>query len=302
MLSFKTSKRHNLVEVAIVYKNINDRTAFEAEMNLVQELSTLMSACRKIHKWDNDPVVRPNAYLTNPDNYYANIVLKFPVRSRVEEEGEVWCYSYAGLHAVLAEIAVICKKHSGNFVEFRSSLNLEAMKAPWVLPVHGKGVILREGAQQVSYHGIYTPRTATIGAQESEVVQLLALGETRAVAQFDKLWKHISEEYNTYLKAQLPNHPYIGRGPNLDLVLLKELHPKIHWQNLGVFACFKDSGGDYHWEQLGNMHNPKTVAYILDYGNHMLNTPLPFDNTKQLAVNNVFLNDHAYYSFEGATA
>lgn len=300
MLAFKTSKRHNTVEVAIVYKNINDRHAFEAELNLVQELSVLMSTSRRIHKWANDPIVRPNVYRVNPDNYFSNIILKFPIRTREEAEGEVWCYSYAGLHAVLSEIAAICKKHRSNFVEFSAKLNLEAMKAPWVLPVHGKGVILREGARQLNYHDIHLPRVAVIGACEAEVVQLLVLGEDRAVSDFNKVWCRMADFHHTWLSKQHPSHPYLGRGPKLDVCELKKAHPKLNWQNLGVFAYLKDLAGNYHWEQLGDMHNAKSVEYILDVGNHMLNTPMPFDNTKPLTGNNVFLNDHSYYSFESA--
>lgn len=298
MLTFKTSKRHNTVEVAIVYHAINDRSAFEAELNLVQDLTTLMVASRNIHKWESDPVVRPNAYLTTSDDYYSNIILKFPIITRVNSDEGLRAYSYAGLYAVLSEISKICEKHRGNFVEFSSKLNLEAMKAPWVLPVRGHGVILREGSRQISYHGIEIPRSATVGAQDIEVVQLMALGEERAVAEFDKLWKRTADEYHTYLKEHHPTHPHLDRGPNLDLRLMKELHPKLNWQNLGVFACFKDIAGEFHWEQLGDMHNTKTEDYILQFGNFMLQQPMAFDNTKPLIGNNVFLNDHAYYSFE----
>lgn len=298
MISFKHSKRHNTVEVAIVYQNNNDRSAFEAELNLVQELTNLMQASRKIHNWAHDPIVRPNVSVSKPDNYYASIVLKFPVSSRVEEEGEVWCYSYAGLHAVLAEIAVICKKHSANFMKFHSKLNLGGMKAPWVLPVNGHGVILREGSRQITYHGNHIPRSAVLGVGQHEVVQMMVLGEERAVAEFDKLWRRLADQYAEYWEKQQLNKTYKPCGPCLDLPTIKEHHTKIQWQNLGVFVCVKDMAGNYHWEQLGNMHNPRTVEYILNYGNHMLNTPLPFDNTSPLGGNNIFLNDHAYYSFE----
>lgn len=298
MLTFKTSKRHNIVEVAIVYQAINDRSAFEAELNFVQELTTLMVASRNIHNWESDPVVRPNAYMPDQDCYYANIILKFPIVTRVHSDEGLKAYSYAGLYAVLSEISKICEKHRGNFTEFSSKLNLEAMKAPWVLPVRGHGVILREGSRQVSYHGLDVPHSATIGAQNVEVVQLLALGEERAVAEFDKLWKRTAAEYHIYLKEHYPTHPYLDRGPNLDLKLMKELYPKFNWQNLGVFACFKDIAGEFHWEQLGEMHNAKSEDYILQFGNFMLQQPMAFDNSKPLGLNNVFLNDHAYYSFE----
>lgn len=301
MQSFNTSKRHNTVEVAITYAALNDRSSFAAELDLVQDLTTLMVASRSIHNWEQDPVVRPNAYHKDPDVYHASIDLKFPIKTRIEgDEGEIKCYSYAGLHAVLVEISKICSRHASKFENFSAKLNLEGMKAPWVIPVDGQGVILREGSRQIDYAGTLLPRSAIIGAQEMEIEQLIVVGEHRAVDGFDRMWRRWANTYQDTMERKFPTHPHIGRGPTLNLNTMKDANPNLPWQNVGVFALFKDAIGGLHWEQLGDMHNAKTQEYVLAVGNHMLFTPLEYSNTSKIAGNNIFLNDHAYYSFESA--
>lgn len=296
---FFQSKRHNSVRVSIMYTNVNDRSAFEAELNLVQELTTLMVSCSNIHEWGCDPVVRPVTYLRNPDVYEGSINLKFPINTRIiGSDGELKCYSYAGLYAVLAEISKICKKYAAEFQHFTTALDLDAMKAPWVIPVDGQGVILREGSRQIDYAGTLLPRSAIIGAQEMEIEQLLVVGEHRAVDSFDRMWRRWATTYQDTMERKYPTHPHICRGPTLNLSAMKDANPNLPWQNVGVFALFKDAIGYLHWEQLGDMHNAMTRDYVLAMGNHMLNTPLEYANTDKLIGNNIFLNDHAYYSFE----
>ncbi len=286
------SKRHNTVVVNITYQAINDRSAFADELDFIQDLTTLMVATKAIHEWGDDPIVRPNAYLKDPENYYARIDLKFPIHTRIEgEDGELKNYSYSGLHAVLCELGRICADYSGKFVDFSANLDLEGMKAPWILPVKGQGVIMREGSHQIDYSGAMLPLTATIGAQQTEITQLMVVGEPRAVNKFNGLLRRITHS---------AGYPLAERGPNLDVSFWKDTCPDMGWQNIGIFACFKDAIGNYHWEQLGDMHNAKSEEYIHFVGNHMLSTPLPFTNTSEIVGNNIFLNDHAYYAFQSA--
>lgn len=296
--TFSTSKHRNLVEVSMTYRNGNDRNDVENEIGFLNELNRLMAATAPIHNHGDDPTVRPNIDVIDRDTYLGYIDLKFPIKTQFEsDEAGLKAYSFAGLHAVLVEISQICERHRGKFQEFGVRLNLEAMRAPWVLPVDGQGVILREGSRQIDYSGIRLPSKAKLGVDQFDVTQLIAVGEPLAVKLFDRAWRYLCEQYK-YAIAKEPNHLHRDRGPVIDVEVMKDMWPDIRWGNVGVFARVIDPVGQQYWEQLGDMHNARTNEYILNAGNHMLHTPLIFDNTSGLTGNNVLLSDHAYYSFE----
>ncbi|ABY63242.1 hypothetical protein ST201phi2-1p418 [Pseudomonas phage 201phi2-1] len=292
------SKRHNTVSLSIHYKNANDRTAFENELNLVQDLSTLMTASAKLHNHAADPLVRPQAYVKDVDDYYGSITLQFPLKAKwYSEENDMRCYSHVGLYNLLKLISDVCSTHSVNFEEFRTHLDLGGMKAPWVLPVEGMGVILREGSRQMTLTGDVLPRAVRLGVAEYEVEQLIVVGEPRAVEDFSRAWGHVADKYRRVMQ-KYPTHQYHGRGPLMDVSTMKYSWGNHNWQNVGVFALVKRPEFEPTWVTLGEMHNSSVLKNIIDIGNHMLNTPLQFSNTEPSIRNNIFLSDHAYYSFE----
>lgn len=297
-LTFSTSKARNKVEVAITYRNRNNRADIEHEINLLNDLTDLMAATSGIHAHGADPVVRPNYKEADGDTYISALDLAFHVNTQVESnEGEIKAYSYAGLHAALVGISDICKRHREHFLEFGVHLNLQAMRTPWVIPVDGQGVILREGSRQNEYRGNRLPRQAKLGIGAYDVTQMMVVGEPLAVKQFERAWVYLCNQYAQYIK-DIPNHPDRDNGPIIDVVAMKHMWPDIRWGNLGVIVRVADALGEKHWEQLGEMHNARTHEYVLNMGNHMLATPLVYDNTKPLEGNNVFLKDCSYYSFE----
>lgn len=292
------SKRHNTVHLGIRYKNANDRTAFEAELNLIQELTMLMTAAERLHEHGSDPIVRPQAYVKDVDDYYGSIDLKFPIYSSwTNDEGILRGYSYTGLYSLLKLLSEVCAKHAPNFEEFCTTLNLEGMKAPWVLPVAGNGVILREGARQISFAGMSLPRSVMMCTADLTVDQMFVVGEPRAVEEFRKAWGRVVDQYKLVLN-KYPDHPYNGRGPTIYTHAMKTTWPNIDWHNIGVFALVRQGESDPFWITLNDMHNDAALNTIVNVGNHMLNTPLMFSNTDPASRNNIFLSDHAYYSFE----
>jgi len=292
------SKRHNTVHLGIRYKNANDRTAFEAELNLIQELTMLMTAAERLHEHGSDPIVRPQAYVKDVDDYYGSIDLKFPIYSSwTNDEDVLRGYSYTGLYSLLKLLSEVCAKHAPNFEEFNTTLNLEGMKAPWVLPVVGNGVILRAGARQISFSGTLLPRSVMLSTANLTVDQMIVVGEPRAVEEFRKAWVFVADRYKHTLDKH-PGHPYTGSGPTIYTNSMKITWPDISWHNIGVFARVRQAESDPFWVDLCDMHNSAALNTIVNVGNHMLNTPLMFSNTDPASCNNIFLSDHAYYSFE----
>lgn len=283
---FFANKRHNQVDVAITYRNGNNRADIESEIKLLNELSRLMQASSAIHNHTEDSIVRPQITTIDRDSYMGTIDLKFPIKGLVETDDSTMAYSYAGLHAVLVEISNICKRHSDEFEGFRAYINLESMKAPWVLPVSGHGVILREGSHQINYSGDLLPNSAVVGKDMVTVEQVIVVGEPRAVRDFDRTWRYLCKQ-NAHKTTSV-----------LDVCSMKDNWTNLRWNNVGIFVLVKDAIDNMHWEQVGDMHNTRTEEYIRIMGNNMLTVPLEYGNTSALNPNNIFLSNHAYYEFE----
>lgn len=288
MFTFTSNKRRNLVEVAINYSQPNNRNAIDVEIEFLNELTNLMATVMPLHGKE-DPTVRPSIINPEGDIYYAHILLKFPIKPLVTGvSGDLENYNYAGLHATLLQLSTICNKYAPNFFEFGTRLNTAAMRSPWVLPIEGHGIILRDGHNQIDYTDAYLPSTVTLGIGKFKVQQITVVGEPRAVKDFDRTWRRKCDMF-----LDSPVNQAVKRYPNMDVTVLKTFDP-IQWAHIGVFAQVEDHDGQEHWVQLGEMHHPMAVDYLRHYGNDMLNTPLSF-NTRD---GNLFLKEHAYYAFE----
>lgn len=289
--TFARSKRHNLVEVAITYECVNNRVAISHEMALLQDLSRLMTSAASIHDHGNTPV-EPVITMINDHKFFGTIDLKFPIKTKVEgSDGLPVAYSFAGLHAVLVEIRNICERHREHFIEFGVNLNLEAMTAPWVLPVAGHGVVLRNGFAQHQFYEYRTPHSTKIGNRTVQLDSMMVVGEPGAVAGFSRRWTRASDEmHRFYVYHGNPDHS--GLVINVDE--LRKKWPTLEWQNLAVMVRERDTN---NWHYLGSTHNERTLDYVFQCGNYMLNQPLGYDNDATESTGNVFLNDHEYYEF-----
>lgn len=289
MHTFTRSKRHNLVEVAINYECVNDRIATTAEIALLLELSRLMVSACELHAHGNTPIV-PTIVNATPETYQGHIVLKFPIKTkRPDSNGKPIPYSFAGLHATLQAVRNICNRRRDTFINMSINLNLEAMTAPWVLPVPDKGVILRNEYAKKHYHGKYGTGHTYVNGIAIKLDEMFVAGEPRAVAEFDRRWVRMCNEHHAHNEQTHDPVPY---GPALRLDSLRSCWKKVEWQNLCVMTRRR---GTNEWVVCTDFYNTETVSYIATVGNDMMQTPMGFDNDDMESTGNIFLNDHSYF-------